>query len=458
MSDNNNDNNITAVAAGFAVDENSSSNGTHHHNHDTCITDYATKQRRILRYVADRVVPNYDEIDLVDAINVVSILVDTGLVDLQKRPNFDFFFETGFNVDNNNNNNNINSNKNSTTTNKQKRKRITYVHFGDSNKALWHMQHMQQHQSAVDSIRRLDMLEGLGLGSCGLLSRSAIESIFELPSLKRLNIWTMVEDHAVNNLLNDLLHININNKNNNNNSHTTASSFYPFQQNLEELKLCNCGLTEDHLETLLLDILPRFPKLAKIGVYDNKIETLQKISNRIIENTSTNTNTNGGEPFVLSRSTTTTTTTGDRHHQLRHLDLTFNPVNNTEQLVEERASLKIILRAFRGLYGFPMLSRLTRIGYDSELDYLLRINCAGRVLIEGGGGGVTATATTATTDVDSTSTNEYSCTSNSNSNNNNSTSTSKIRLFRYRCGPLSWQGLAAAEYIEGVKILILSPD
>jgi hypothetical protein len=280
--------------------------------------DSAMKER-ILRYVSDNVVP-YHQIDAADAVQMVSILVSTGLVDLQNRPDFRFAFEVHFGVD-------------------CSTKRLNWVILGTARKPPWTMK--------SDCIRHFEMLTYLDFFRCAWLSKPAIESILGLPNLAQLGIWYMPKD-SITSFLNCLRNI---------------EAACPFRQNLKEIKIHECDLDEDHLETLLFDILPRFPNLTSIRVDRNKIQSLKKISHRL-----------------------KTTSNLKISSRLRYLQLTDNPVwRKIVNDPEEIAAVKLILRKYKGLSSLShLVCALGHPSKDVELNLLLQINHAGRALVEGG--------------------------------------------------------------------------
>ena len=54
-----------------------------------------------------------------------------------------------------------------------------------------------------------------------------------------------------------------------------------FRDNLKKIKMVFCKLDETHLETLLFDILPKFPNIFSLDLNFNRIESVQSIADRL---------------------------------------------------------------------------------------------------------------------------------------------------------------------------------
>lgn len=138
--------------------------------------------------------------------------------------------------------------------------------------------------------------------------------------------------------------------------------------NLEYLNLSSYVIeSEDDLAMVLFDVLPLFPKLTKFSVGWHKIKSFLNIAQRISDND-------------LSR-----VTPGSRIRRL-HFGV-FKPDEPVVQFIHdpiEVEAMKTILSAFKELYAISGLESLIaeQRDLDSHVDYLIRINCAGRVLIE----------------------------------------------------------------------------
>ena len=147
--------------------------------------------------------------------------------------------------------------------------------------------------------------------------------------------------------------------------HALQKDDYPFRQSLKTLDLHYDHLTEEDLETILFEILPRFPNVDKLEIAMCEIKSLRAIESRI------------------KRSRTALP-----KNSLRALG-TFQ--SNARSLIfdnpEENAAFLTILNTFDGICS------LQCNGWDidyvkhecaPDVQYLLRINHAGRKYITGG--------------------------------------------------------------------------
>jgi len=129
--------------------------------------------------------------------------------------------------------------------------------------------------------------------------------------------------------------------------------------NLVSIKIQNCSITEDHLEKILFEVLPKFPTVARISFRNNNIRSFRPIVERL-DRTKTNNN---------------------KLVALRYFDLLGNPIaRSCKRDSREREALCLFLRAFSSIEVFNELSDLHR-----DIDCELLLNCAGRRLVEGRG-------------------------------------------------------------------------
>lgn len=167
-------------------------------------------------------------------------------------------------------------------------------------------------------------------------------------------------------------------------------------QNLQTLDLKYCGLRQEDLEDLFFDsLLPnshRYPQLTVLDLANNDIDSLQKIAERIACIPNNNNIDGGGEGGDVNGMTTANT-----NIRLRQLILTRNPVLERTETSEEHNSIVTVLKYFQelGCLGFPRCSDSNGKGncggrgkkrlkaWHPELEYWLRINRCGRVLVEG---------------------------------------------------------------------------
>ena len=135
-----------------------------------------------------------------------------------------------------------------------------------------------------------------------------------------------------------------------------------FRQSLKILNIFGSEVKEEGLETLLFDILPRFPNLTTIHIPFNRIESLQMIASRI-----------------KLRSTDEIMSIPD--NSLRKLKLYCNPVlEKIRDDQKEKDALMTILNAFSEISSLGSPCSINGL----DVDYLLRINQAGRKFITGG--------------------------------------------------------------------------
>jgi hypothetical protein len=150
-----------------------------------------------------------------------------------------------------------------------------------------------------------------------------------------------------------------------------------FQDSLEQLYIhFFLRLTNDSLKTVMIDVLPKFTKLSVINLCVNLIESVQPIMNIINNN-------NGEDSKELY-------VTPSPKSQLRDLYLSYNPIfkNMKDDPVEKMAMLSF-LQTFNTICNLGG-SKLSineiynpQMGeYDRDIEYALRINHAGRSIIE----------------------------------------------------------------------------
>lgn len=161
-------------------------------------------------------------------------------------------------------------------------------------------------------------------------------------------------------------------------------------RNLRTVDLKYCGLRQDALEGLLFDsLLPnadRYPHLTVLDLANNDIDSLQSVAVRIRALSS-----NSSERHETNNVTSPL--------RLRQLILTRNSVMERTDTPEEHSALTTLLKYFQelGCLGFPRWDGTGGGGGNSccgrgrkrlkiwhpELEYWLRINRCGRVLVEG---------------------------------------------------------------------------
>ena len=133
-----------------------------------------------------------------------------------------------------------------------------------------------------------------------------------------------------------------------------------FQNTLKDFTMFDCGTKSSHLDALLLGICPKFPNLSELCLFYNKIESFRAIVDTI-KNDST---------CTISKS-------------IRHFPLKGNPVMKKikEGDSNEKKALLSLLDSFNTIYK---LGYKDEVDYDSDVEYALRINHAGRSIVKGG--------------------------------------------------------------------------
>ena len=138
---------------------------------------------------------------------------------------------------------------------------------------------------------------------------------------------------------------------------------YCFRHSLKLLDFQCCQLKEEGLETLLFDVLPRFPILRELEVFHSEIESLRAIESRIKQSN-----------YAIPE------------NRLRKLDFYMNPViEKLNDDPKEKYAFMTILNTFNEISYVKFWCD----EYGPDIEYLLRINHAGRKFIYGEGDGET---------------------------------------------------------------------
>lgn len=130
-----------------------------------------------------------------------------------------------------------------------------------------------------------------------------------------------------------------------------------FKDNLKVLSMERCGLNDNDFKTIMSKIRPKFNNLVEIDLRWNNIQTVQHTVNEI-----------------------------KNIKSLRVLNLNWNPIlRKMEKDPEERKVMLSFLKINNTLHniGGPYYGPY----YDPEIEYALRINTAGRSIIEGSASG-----------------------------------------------------------------------
>jgi len=157
---------------------------------------------------------------------------------------------------------------------------------------------------------------------------------------------------------------------------------------LKHLTWTHSGITDESLEQLLWKVvLPHHPNLSSIDVSGNRIRSIQFLFERCGK---------GMYPSILMGDTWTmgsndSPTSEDIHRQKRHDEIFYHPLRvlNLEHnpVLRHRISNHREIDAFELLlrHCFPLLGSLTPSweSWDARIEYVLRINRGGRVLVEG---------------------------------------------------------------------------
>ncbi len=157
---------------------------------------------------------------------------------------------------------------------------------------------------------------------------------------------------------------------------------------LKHLTWTHSGITDECLEQLLWKVvLPHHPNLSSIDVSGNRIRSIQFLFERCGK---------GMYPSILMGDTWTmgsndSPTSEDIHRQKRHDEIFYHPLRvlNLEHnpVLRHRISNHREIDAFELLlrHCFPLLGSLTPSweSWDARIEYVLRINRGGRVLVEG---------------------------------------------------------------------------
>jgi len=141
------------------------------------------------------------------------------------------------------------------------------------------------------------------------------------------------------------------------------SSCCACRMTLKRIDLSYTMCTQSELKTLLVEVVPSLPNLVHINMRDNKIESIQQIGESINRDRGIN------NSRLKCQST------------LQNLDLSWNMVIlKIKTNPKEKAGLMAILCAFKGLCNLGMNVNVKE--YSSDIQYQLRMNHAGRRLVE----------------------------------------------------------------------------
>ena len=190
-----------------------------------------------------------------------------------------------------------------------------------------------------------------------------------------------------------------------------------FQSSLKTLEMDECGVNDAHLETLFFEIMPKFENLYDVDFSNNNIRSVRPIVDRIENDICfgdyltklqmSDFEVDGGSqltrmlqslptfPSVHAlvlynnelNKTLQTVRGGEKikfdknrfiSKSIRILGLCGNgDFHNAKEDLKEKAALLSLLKSVSNIYN------LSGYGYDSDVEYMLRINHAGRRILEG---------------------------------------------------------------------------
>jgi hypothetical protein len=299
-------------------------------------------------YVTNHVLPKFKDVDEEDAVTLLSILVEAGLVDPSKLSGDDCDLDLSKVVHFQCKGAHRNGAK------KSGRRRISYTRIGKGCSPPWEF----QTQRSFELLTKLDDLRILAFSRC-----------------KSFPPW--IREHLPRVANSNLLDKNCDAEARDNNvPPVVVQKRLP---NLEKLYLLNNTLeSEDDLSKLLFDFLPLCPKLANFTVGGHKLQSFRKIAERI---------NNSNELLRTARAS-----------RLQKLDLGQLLMFSVEDVGPARLrmrnllyddsleveAMKTILSAFRELRIARTHSLLYRIDVkaDPGVEHIMEINYAGRVLVE----------------------------------------------------------------------------
>ena len=302
-----------------------------------------TTDALVRSYVKHRVLPKHLDVDEEDAVTLVTLLLETRLMDPTEiaNPNRRFEFKLVY----------FECNGPFRTNNNSLRKRITTVRIGGPFSRSWEF-----HTERVFCLlSKLECMEILRLHNCH--SFWFTETISWFPNLKFLDVSCIANDGiSIGPPLQE----------------TRDVAVAAVVSNLEYVHLGSYTMSEADLATLLFDVFPSLPKLAKFKVFSNSVKNFRGIAERIRKN-----KCNEARKANNSR--------------LRFLILSCpygtcitNVSCRTEEDVE---AMRTVLLAFRelndirGVYGMSDVRRNSFM-LHADIAYLMEINFTGRILVE----------------------------------------------------------------------------
>jgi hypothetical protein len=350
----------------------------------------------IRSYVTKHVMSRHDDVDEEDAVTLLTILVETGLVDPHKLSSIDrwkdhpepFWYlyvdKSGpnwdkwelYKYDNDDDKRAVVPREVVTGATRNRRRRITSAYIGNWGKP-WEF-HTEKVYELLD---KLECLENLHTDNCD--SFRLTETLSRFPNLKLVDILDTEHDAWVDTSTDITI--------------GPTALMEGIVSNVESIRLNNYTMeSEDDLATFLFDVLPFFPKLFTFAIGLNRITSYQKIAQRIHDN---------DKPFAsrlrilyLGKLMEDIIDTYNYRHLPDKVTKTYEDEDwareptrlNLNNPLEVQA-MKKILWAFRELDDIDRAHYyLLGLGHpcdyprglEAEIYYLMEINHAGRVLVE----------------------------------------------------------------------------
>jgi len=134
------------------------------------------------------------------------------------------------------------------------------------------------------------------------------------------------------------------------------------QSNLEEFRIKRCELNDNQLETLLFEVLPRFPNMNSLDLILNEIQSVESVVDRL----------RSDKTCFISKS-------------IRYLNLQHNPIMKKMMIEGDPKETAAILSFLQTFNTVCNLGGCKGGDYDPDVEYALRINHAGRNIVEGSG-------------------------------------------------------------------------
>ena len=149
--------------------------------------------------------------------------------------------------------------------------------------------------------------------------------------------------------------------------HKVRACNLSFAESFKEIDFCDCNIDDDLFETLLIDTLPMIPTISVLHLLDNEIQSVKNVAERI----------KNDKTCVISKT-------------IRRIGLAGNPV--AKKLKNDPKEIEFMLSVLKKFGTVSSMEDTVSSWwgvtagehcYDSSIQYALRINDAGRILLEG---------------------------------------------------------------------------